>query len=611
MPSLNDSVALGVKPPDTTGYDPLKTLSAISNYQQGQAHMGLYNLQAAQQARQLQGYAYLQSHPDDVTGAIQAGLDPSIANTYQTLQHNKFLYDKNGGYTPSELESSAKARQTNQQTAHLATFYGPDMRGLTPQEGEANAKGLETLQTVNHNAFLENQGGGYRPADSEANARTQNFQSETNLRGIDIHARIGSMAIGANTQEKRETAIEAARDAGFAISAAQKQQMLSAPQDVWDARARQLAYGGPQGLQNNPNIIAPKAAAEAYGAQSGRLGIDPNSVPLINMQQQQQQPAMQPSPGATITFNGGAGQTPAPSTPATSINPAAPLGQPPAAQPLAQPAAAPASPPVAQPQAPTPQPQATPQAPQPQSGMIDYTKPGAMLQAEGQIKATSDMVKEQLDQSAKGYNAAQALLARVPVIAHNIEALGPAWMGAGAEAKTDFAKGWNSFVESVSALTGVKPNDKMMFDSTKIAKSEEFYKEQIRAGMELINSNFGGSREAASIIQMGRQAVSGQGNTYLGAKYILATIKAAAQRQADLHEFKISDSAGGGSMASAEIRFNKLHPPQDYSLGAMAEATPPAAIAMLRSRPDTAKQFDDNFHVPGLAKFVLSQPAQQ
>lgn len=248
---------------------------------------------------------------------------------------------------------------------------------------------------------------------------------------------------------------------------------------------------------------------------------------------------------------------------------------------------------------------AQPPAPAPQFGTVP---PPVSLEQKTEIEAKGEYTKQSLEASGKSYTAATSLLQRIPVIAHDIETLGPAWMGTGAEAKTAFAKGWNSTVDTVSAITGVKPNAKMMFDPSKIATSEELYKEQIRAGMELINSNFGGSREAASIIQMGRAAVSGQGNTPLGAKFVLSTIEAAARRQADLHEFKLENP---GLLSTAEIRFNRQHPPETYGFNALAGAMPPGSIDYLRKNPGTAKQFDSTFHVPGMAKYILSQKAQQ
>src|SRR6478672_8474758 len=50
MPDYNPAVALGLHPPENSL---AQTFHAIANLQQSQAHTGLYTLQAAQQARDL------------------------------------------------------------------------------------------------------------------------------------------------------------------------------------------------------------------------------------------------------------------------------------------------------------------------------------------------------------------------------------------------------------------------------------------------------------------------------------------------------------------------------------------------------------------------------
>jgi hypothetical protein len=190
-------------------------------------------------------------------------------------------------------------------------------------------------------------------------------------------------------------------------------------------------------------------------------------------------------------------------------------------------------------------------------------------------------------------------LGRLQVIDHNIDTLGPQWMGAGADTKAELGKAWNSTLDTMNVKG-------FHIDPNKIATWEDFNKETTRAGMELIKSNFGGSREAASIIQMGRTAVPSVQNTYLGAKYVSSTIKAAAQWEVDKYNYKANLLKNGQPLVGADADFSKQHPPQQYAMGAITSQIPAPAVAHLKSNPNLAPQFDRQFG-PGTAEFLLGQ----
>jgi hypothetical protein len=212
-----------------------------------------------------------------------------------------------------------------------------------------------------------------------------------------------------------------------------------------------------------------------------------------------------------------------------------------------------------------------------------------------QTATGNETIKYIQDEGYKGYSNAQTLLGSMVNVDHDIEKLGPQWMGAGADAKASVAKSWNSMLDSIGIQGG-------HIDPSKIATWEEFNKEQTRAGMQLINSNFGGSREAASIIQMGRAATPGVSNSYLGAKYVSATIKAAAQRQSDLYEYQAAHP--DQLPAQSAIQFNKMNPPQQYAMSGIASVIPDGAKQTLMQHPETAATFNKHFG-DGMAQFIL------
>lgn len=224
-------------------------------------------------------------------------------------------------------------------------------------------------------------------------------------------------------------------------------------------------------------------------------------------------------------------------------------------------------------------------------------KPVATPEYEGRIEAEKDTNKEFVEKSAQNYEAAQNLMGRLTTMDHNIDALGPRWMGAGANAKGEFGKAWNSMLDSA----GIQGHH---IDPNKIATWEEFNKESTRAGMELIKSNFGGSREAASIIQMGAGAVPSAQQSYLGAKYNAASIKAATQRQIDLHEYKTQLLSQGKSLIGADAAFNKVRPPEQYAMKGITDVIPAPAKQYLAAHPETAAHFDKQFGT-GTAEFLL------
>ncbi len=228
-------------------------------------------------------------------------------------------------------------------------------------------------------------------------------------------------------------------------------------------------------------------------------------------------------------------------------------------------------------------------------------KPVATPEYEGRIELEKGTNEDFVKNSAKTYESANNLMGRLTTMDHNIDVLGPKWMGAGANAKGEFGNAWNSMLDSA----GIKG---FHIDPNKIATWQEFNKESTRAGMELIKSNFGGSREAASIIQMGANAVPSAQQSYLGAKYNLASIRAATQREIDLHEYKTGLLQQGKSLVGADVQFNKMRPPEEYAMRGIIDAIPASAKKHLVANPELAADFDKKYG-RGMAERIIAPDA--
>jgi hypothetical protein len=218
-----------------------------------------------------------------------------------------------------------------------------------------------------------------------------------------------------------------------------------------------------------------------------------------------------------------------------------------------------------------------------------------------QRSAEEDLGKAYATTDKKSYDTANASLGMLVNANNAAEVLnrnpgGFTATGAGANTRLELGKTLNT----VSGLFGGGP----VVDPSQISAWEALNKQTRLMGMQVVNSYFGGSREAASIINGATSAVPNSENSYLGFRLVSSGIEQDLQRQRELYEFKGQRLAEGQPLVTAEADFNKTHPVEIYTARAIANAVPDDIAAHLVANPDTVKAFDQHFG-PGIGEFIL------
>lgn len=145
----------------------------------------------------------------------------------------------------------------------------------------------------------------------------------------------------------------------------------------------------------------------------------------------------------------------------------------------------------------------------------------------------------------------------------------PGWYstGTGAEWKMRTGRTINTLAQSL----GGKP----VFNEEKLAAGEDIVKLSKLLGMQVLTSAFGGSREAASIVESTQKAVPGLDNTPMGAKLLLSSMKEGSQFLVDQHAFMAEwYQSHKGDMVGADVAFAKAFSPNKYALRAISQVKP-------------------------------------
>jgi len=173
---------------------------------------------------------------------------------------------------------------------------------------------------------------------------------------------------------------------------------------------------------------------------------------------------------------------------------------------------------------------------------------------------------------------------------------GFATMGEGATFRQEAAKSVNSWAQTF----GVSPP----FDPNAIGDWEMLTKGTKLMGMQVVNTMFGGSREAASIINGATSAVPNAENTYLGFRLVSSGIEQATAREMELHSFTGQKLGQNQPIANAAVAFNQTHPVAQYVMRALSNAVPDEYVNALKQNPGSVAAFDGRFG-RGIGEFIL------
>jgi hypothetical protein len=425
------------------------------------------------------------------------------------------------------------------------------------REATINAdRGQQALQQ-NEREYQENGG---------LTAGIRSTMAGTQEKNFDLNGRLGNMI---TSGAPRTEVIKAAKANGMSGSAMQEHQLLTMPENQWQAYGQHLKAGGQSATSNIEQSGVPAGNATRESGRYVPEPVQPN-VPYSNR---------------TAVATGTAGQ-PTQAQVDNAIKTGRNFDGSPRVLSTAD---------------------VTGVAPNFNDRFKgDMFTPGIVKGPDGTISSSVTPASNALQlQSVEQYKkagevaqTAQGLSMRLDMMDHSADVLNSAgWSstGAGANAKLGAAKSVNSLLQTVGLPAAIDPN--------KVANWEDLNKETTRAGFDLARTL--GSREAATIVQSSVSAVPGAENTPMGFKLVSSGIRQAIQREKDYYTFATDYAkTHRGNTFGADVEFNKQFPPDLYSKTAVANAIPPAAITMMKGDPKLAGKFDEKYG-KGMSAFIL------
>lgn len=224
----------------------------------------------------------------------------------------------------------------------------------------------------------------------------------------------------------------------------------------------------------------------------------------------------------------------------------------------------------------------------PSGAVLTDIGPGAKVQIEDLAKFHADGEHGEL----KSYNAAMGSQQNLTQLQSYLDTINahqgdPNFLasGVGSETRLELAK----MANTAWSVAGGDPKTPPISDPTTVAAGEAAYKTANLLGMQLINSQFGASREAASIVMTGLKSVPSMENTPQGAQLLVNGAKEISNNTIDRYTFKDwwarEDGPHPGDLRGADAAFNKMFPPQLYAKRAISQEQP-IDITGLKNAPN-------------------------
>lgn len=348
----------------------------------------------------------------------------------------------------------------------------------------------------------------------------------------------------------QKAAAEAWAKVNPAIAQAGGEAWAKAPAQNWVDRMKPESFRGPGSARYDPltgqTVQIPNEikTVDANGQPITRfvpLGVDISGGPG----------QASGSPSSVPTGMPGSGGMPGPRPQTNAGTPPAPRAEP----------RAPVS------QSPLPQGSPTPTAP---SGSPDTLPNGYVTGlSPGTHEAIEGAAKNYNDEGKKTYQSAVDLKGSIEFIRRDLDKLGETgWTatGSGADLRMELLKKVNSAL-NVAGMPGVDPD--------KVGAWEDFTKEAKLGGMKGLSAIFGGSREAASIVQTSMSAFPHPENSYQGAKLLVNAFDEAANREIDKRNFETNWMQDhGGNLVGANEAFNTQYSAPMYTRRAISQVEP-------------------------------------
>ena len=260
--------------------------------------------------------------------------------------------------------------------------------------------------------------------------------------------------------------------------------------------------------------------------------------------------------------------------------------------------------------------------------LIGYTPPGSGAQpgaaaaqplvtkiSPGNQKLITELADDYANEGKTTYASAVSTLGWLTQMQQSLNQLngpnGTGWTstGTGNEMRMTVLKGINGALQSVG-IQGM--------DQDAVGGWEELNKATRTAGMQLVKTMFGGSREAATIVQSATASVPGAENSPKGAMRVLNGIQEAANEEADRYIFETNwIQTHDGNLIGAAAAFNQQRSPAMYARRAISGTDPykvtSADQALKSYLPGTLVQFSNGqiARVPGNPSLTLQSAATQ